>query len=459
MQESPHSLEAEKHFISACLLEGSSTLVEAVSQDLSARMFYLPSHQIIYSRLLSILSAGKVMDLAVLSEELKSAGQLESVGGYPYLMDVSGSVPTNAKAGYFAQKIREMHTLRETIKEAQNLIEICRSGVDDVQESLSKPAERIMSLAAGSAIEREPSFEELVEQAENYRQTLIAEGGKPKGAVINFPWFQMDVALEPMQRGQLVVVGARPSIGKSSFVRQLACHTAMQGMNVYFVTLEVNPVQVVLQMASMMLKIGLKDLPKADVTHQVNFQHALHSMRKLGMHVSRRDRSLAQIIAKAKSIHARTPLSMVCVDYGGLIDDIASANKNDKIVQIGRVTKALKKLAGDIGCVVLLPWQLNRQMANDGNREPRLPDLRDSGDVEQDADKVLFIHRPSDNPVLKRPQPETAPRWEQPLFYQKVIQAKGRDDGTAEHPMFFERALAAFKPVEEIPKASEDLAF
>lgn len=455
----PHSKEAEQFFLSACLIDGASALVDALSQDLTVSMFYFRANQVIYSRLRTMLSSSKTLDLAVLVEELKSAGEFELIGGFPYLMEVSALNPTMAKSGYFAQKIRELHTLRETIREAQALIEICTSGVDDIQEALAKPAERIMSLAAGSAIEREPSFEELIEEADRVRKTMMSEGGRPKGVILNFPWMQMDFAFEPMQRGQLIVVGGRPSTGKSSLARQMAVHTAMQGFNVYFVTLEVNPVQVVLNLAQTLARVGIKELAKVGPSQQESFSQALKGMKKLGFHISRRDRTLAQILAKAKSIHARAPLAMVCVDYGGLIEDIAGAHKNDKIVQIGRVTKALKKLAGDLNCVVLLPWQLNRDSAKDGNRQPQLHELRDSGDLEQDADKVIFVHRPSNNDALKRPQSDTASRYEQPSFYMDLIQAKGRDDGTGKMNMNFERAYASFATLNEAPAPQPDLAF
>lgn len=422
-------------------------MVEALNIDLQPKCFYRPVNQIIFARLIAMLADGKTIDLAVLAEELNSVKQLEAVGGYKYLMEISGSSPTTAKAGYFAQKIKELFTLRETIREATALVETCYEGVEDIQKTLTPAAERLMGLAVGASSDREPTFAELIDKAEEQRVSIITGAGRPKKNVLSFPWAEMDAAFEPMQRGQLVVPGARPSIGKSSLLRQIACYTAMQGHNVYFVTLEVNPVQVVMQMAATLARVGVKELAKVMEEKKEGFRYALHSMKHLGIHLSRRDKTLAQIIAKAKAIHSRTPLSMICVDYGGLIEDIAHAHSKDKITQIGRVTKGLKNLGGDLDAVSVLPWQLNRNSANDGNRVPRLSDLRDSGDVEQDADKVLFIHRPDINRITNNPQPETNNRFTTPLFYQDIIQAKGRDDGTAQIGMYFERSTASFLPI------------
>lgn len=448
----PHSVDAEEYLISCCLLDGAPSVSKAIEKRVSSKTFYFAANQAIWAKIVELFSEGKPVELSTLAQELSVSKQLDVVGGYAYLTQVSQRIPTSAQASYFAEKIVELAELRDALALASSIAESCYeySG-GGLSSAIGSQITQLLSVVAGGSSEAEPSWDELIQEAQKIQVAYCADGGRPKEAVINFPFPEMDEAFEPMQRGQLVILGAAASTGKSSLLRQCAAAAANDGKRVYFVTLEVNPVQVVLQLAATASRVSVRALGRCSPSSAESFGEALKGLKRLGIVISKRDRSLAQILGKAKALHATKPLDMICVDYGGLIEDIANSTKEEKTASIGRVLKALKRLAVDLNCVVCVPWQLNRTSFHE-NREPRLYDLRDSGDVEQDADKVIFIHRPSENPLTKQPQDNTSAKNVTPLFYCDLIQAKGRDDGAGRIGIHFSRAIASFEPITMPPK-------
>lgn len=447
VRPAPHNLQAEEQFLSSCLLDGADALSRALNAGLTPEMFYSPANRRVFEHLVGMLSAGQSIDLAVLAQEMAATKQLEAIGGYAYLTKISALFTTSAQLGYFVTKIRELHTLRETIKEATRLVEQCHECTGDIGEAINGPITRLLALASGSENEAEPKWSGVVDEAEKVLSSILSSGGLPPELIIPFPWPGMNERFNPMQRGQLVVLGARPSIGKSSLARPIALHAARNRHYVYFVTLEVNPAQVPLQMAAALVKQGIRGIAKAHVKDQADLRNALRGLRDLGITISRRDRSIARIIGRARALHARGELDLLVIDHGLLVDEVAMAGKDERIAVISSFTKALKRLATELNVVVLLLWQLNRASAKEGNREPALPDLKDCGSLEEDADKVLFIHRPGEDPLTKRDQSDSSLPEEQPRFYQNIIQAKGRDDGTAGMSFYFERSTASFDPI------------
>ena len=200
-------------------------------------------------------------------------------------------------------------------------------------------------------------------------------------------------------------------------------------------------------MAATLSRFGVRDLASVHAADQQEFRAALHGLKSAGITMSRKDRQLAQIVARCKALHAQGKLDLIVIDHGGLLSDIFAAR--DKVSEVGRVTKTLKHLATELNCVVLLLWQLNRSSVKEANREPVLSDLKDSGSLEEDADKVIFIHSPSEDPLTQRSQSDVSTVTEQPRFFQNVIQAKGRDEGTSLMSFYFDRATASFIPAQK----------
>lgn len=449
MISSQENAEAEEFLLSCCLLDGVTTFGRVLELRISPTMFALPANRLIFSRLIAMHADGKPIELASLTQEMQTAKELETVG-LAYLVQISGRVPTTARVDYFAEKVREAFVLREITSAAERAIDACTNySGQGVAEVLTPIVSQFLALSAGQQSTAEPNWRGVIKQAEAVAQSIINQKGKPAGRVLEFPWHDANSVFEPMQRGQLVIVAARPSVGKSSLLRPIAGHCAAEGKRVYMATLEVKSYQIALQLAATKTRVGVRALGAAHQADQAVFMQTLATFERMDFHVYNADRSVGQIIARAKSLHAQKPVDLILVDYLGLVEDCDRPQRGEtKVSAIGRVTKAFKRLAGELDCVVIVAAQLNRASAED-NREPRLTDLRDSGDIEQDADKVLLIHRPSSDEISGLSQKDTDSKNEVPRFYQKVIQAKGRDDGTGIVGFYFSRATASFEAISK----------
>lgn len=446
LREPPASIEAEQSLLSCALLDGADTLAKCLDAGIKPASFYSQANRDVYDVMLGLYANGHSLDLTLLFEELKKTDKLNAVGGMAYLTQMSGRVPTTAQLPYFIERVFDLAQRRELIRVASHAVELCYDTDGKVGDQLGKPVNDMLTLVAGAEMHHEPEWKDVCDEAAKIAQSVIDHKGKPAHMTIKWPWREMDERFGSMERSQLVIVGARPSIGKSSLLRPIAISCAEQGYPVYYVTLEVNPTQVPLQLAAMKSRIGIRQLPSAHVKDQGDFMKAVRDLRGLGITITRRDRSLAKIVGRARAMSSKRKLGMVVVDYLGLIDDISMAASKEKVATIGMVTKAFKRLAVEEGLVVVLAAQLNRLSAYDGNREPKLSDLRDSGEIEADADSVVLIHRPTEDPN-GQPQPETNDVVSQPRFFQRILLAKGRDSGTSHLDVLFDRATVSFTPI------------
>lgn len=446
----PHSVEAEEQLLSACLLDGADVVARCINARVSPASFYVPSNRVVFAVILDMLAAGKSIEVSTLAEELKTARQLDEVGGFAYLVRISGRVPTTAGASYFIEKIRELASLREIIQECAAAAERCYAYAGEPLPDMIQPTiARLLDAATGAQSTEEPEWDEVLAEAEAEIKSLIETGGLPEGAIIPFPWPRMNERFAPMQRGQLIVIAARPSVGKSSLSRPLLEHSTKLGNRAYFVTLEVNPRKVPMQIAASLSGIGLREVARAHPSDQRAVIEALRALKGRGITISSKDRTIGRIEARTRALHARGEIDILFIDHGGCLQDIASATDGGKKDVIGMVTKRLKALATELNIVVVLLWQLNRESAKGGaNREPTMTDLKDSGSLEEDADKILLIHRPDVDGVTNLPQSLTSEVGDCPRFFQNIIQAKGRDDGTSLLSFYFNRATATFHLAE-----------
>jgi replicative DNA helicase len=440
----PHSVEGEEQLLSACFLDGPDVVARCINAGIEPKTFYVPANRVVFACMLDAIANGKGVEMYIIAEELKATRQLDEIGGYAYLTRISSRIPTTAGAGFFIERVALLHALREIIRLCTGAVENCYGWTGEPMSELLAPIiTRLNALSLGYASEKEQSWDEVIGEAEIELKSLCETGGLPAGAIIPFPWPRMNERFQPMQRGQLVICAGRPSVGKSSLSRPLLDHATKLGNKAYFVTLEVNPRKVPLQIAASLAGVGLREVAMAHVADQRAVIDALRSLKGRGITISSRDRTIARIEARARALHSRGELDIMFIDHGGCVEDIASAIGEKRDV-IGMVTKRLKALATELNIVVVLLWQLNRDSAKNGNREPNMTDLKDSGSLEEDADKILLIHRPDEDGITRHPQQLTSDASECPRFFQNIIQAKGRDDGTTLLSFYFHRATATF---------------
>jgi len=216
----PHSIEAEEYLLSCCLLDGAEVISRCLEARLRPESFYLGTHGLIFERLLELYNRQMPIDVAVLSEELKTTKQLEAVGGYAFLTQVSGRIPTTAQAGYFIEKVRELHLLRELIRSATGAVEECYNFSGGIEEFVDKVEQNLFAVTQNRVSESVKQMKEPTREAMNVITKMMMKKGELTGVSSGFK--DLDALTFGFQRQEMIVLAARPSMGKTSLALNIA---------------------------------------------------------------------------------------------------------------------------------------------------------------------------------------------------------------------------------------------
>ncbi len=446
----PHSSEAEEHVIACALLDGSDTITRAVIEGVRPDSFYFPANKLLWEIVLDIFTSGKTVNLETLAEELKTRRQLEAVGGFAYLMQVTGKVPTTAHAGYFIEKVIEKKALRDAIRTGTLLVEKSyQFSGGNIGEYMAPFVEQMTSIQSGVAKKDETNLQGAADATIKQVEAMM-KGEKPLEETVPWGFSDFDRIFYPMMGGEFIVLAARPSVGKTTLADQIALANTLRDKpnDVAMFSLEVTVDQKPRKFAQIMSGHSWRKLPKAHPKDQAEFLSALVKIKEnKHLHCFYREQTVDGIIARIKVLHQQGKCKLAIIDYLQLLTiNGADKNRNDAI---GDATRRFKLLALDLNIPIIMLCQLNRANERE-NREPRLSDLRDSGNIEQDADRVLFIYRPSVDPLTNMKQDLTDESGD--TFYQDVIQAKGRDVGTFRIGLYFKRSRTTFVSIANVPK-------
>lgn len=442
----PHSIDAEEHLLSCIVMDGAEVIPKCVAAKITPSSFYEPKHGVIYGKALDLFGANKPVDIAVIAEELKTEKMLDYIGGYPFLMQISSKVPTIAQAAYFMEKVSEQALLRSLIVANTSIVEECYAYSGDMSAFVStiqnKFTKTLHSYADDNKVR---NLQQICDKIKANAVDMLA--GKSRGDENDLSWGlnDADKYLKKFRRGELVCLAARPGIGKSSLMRQVVIRNVIRdSKNVCVFTLEVDAEEYVNNTAQALTGVNVRDIKNAFPTDQQAFLKWLDRIGtfKDRLHIHDVNASLAAIIANVRIHHARHPVDMVVIDYLQLINEGQAKGENrDQL--LGRMTRALKLLANELKCVVIILSQLNRSVERD-DRQPHLSDLRESGNIEQDCDRVVFIYRPKTTPegATQDFDDETVR-----FFYCEFLQRKGRNVGENSLGIKFERNCARFIPL------------
>ena len=422
-------------------------MTRAVCAGVRKETFFWPANQVIWEVLLDVFTQKSVVTLEVLAEELTARRLLGDVGGYPYLMQVTGKIPTTAHAGYFIGKILEKKVLRDAIRIGCGMVEKAYSySGDGVGAYLSPCLQELTDLQNGVHAGDEMTIQKAAEDTIKHVEAM-QRGEKVEEKLVSWGFSDFDRIFYPMMPGELVIVAARPSLGKTTLADQIVLANALRnGVHCGYFSLEVTVDQKPRKFAQIMSGHSWRKLPKAHPKDVEEFLFALKDIQaNKFMHCFYREQGLEGICARIRALHQQGKLGLAIIDYLQLMDLGKAGSDEKRNDAIGVATRRLKLLALELGIPIILLSQLNRNSERD-NREPRLSDLRDSGNIEQDADRVLFIYRPAVDPVTGATQNLTDESKD--IFYQEVAQAKGRDVGTFKIGMYFYRGRTTFKQIE-----------
>jgi len=390
----PQSIEAERSILGAILLENS--LLNQAVELLKPDDFYLAKHRLIFEQMLGLSEKSRAIDFLTLTEELENAGHLETVGGRSVVSSLIDGVPKLSNLEYYARIVREKATLRKLIKRGHEIINSCYDQQDDVDQILDTAEKAIFDLAEEKI---RTGFQPISEIAKQALQK-IEIASKRKSMVTGIPtgYTKFDELTSGLQQADLVIIAARPSMGKTAFCLNIATYAAIvDKLKVGLFSLEMSSEQLLLRILcseahidSQKLRTG-KYLSKEEWT---KITRTLGELSKAKIFIDdTAGISLLEMRAKARRLKAEHGLDLLIVDYMQLMSGGRERYENRQ-QEISTISRGLKGLAKEMNIPVVALSQLSRAPEQrTGDHRPQLSDLRESGSIEQDADVVLFIFR------------------------------------------------------------------
>lgn len=380
----PHSMEAEKRVLGACIRDVNA--LRKAQDILEASAFFQPNHQVIFRVLCDMAAAGTAIDLMTLADALEKSGDFEKIGGAYYLMELANSVATTVNVEHHAQIVKEKAIRRQLIRYGYQQIEDAEN--EDLDKLASKAYEQALSIVPPSKIQGFRRIDFFLERSIDQIQERIKRkrSGKPFKDVLTGV-HDFDHRFGGLNRGELIILAARPSEGKTLLASQIALSVARAG-NVGFVSMEMAGEEILCR--SFSTAKGEDDKTTASLILQ-----KANDLQKRNLYF---DDSpgirIDQLAARSERLKIEIgKLDLLVIDYLQLVRIPQSLGRMPTIERVTYISGEVKSLARRLNCPVFLLSQLSRECEKE-NRPPRLSDLRESGAIEQDADMVLFIHRP-----------------------------------------------------------------
>jgi replicative DNA helicase len=388
----PHNLQAEESLLGAMLL--SRDAIAAAVEIVSADDFYKPAHGHIYDAVTSLFAAGEPADPVTVAEELSRAGLLDAIGGPATLVSIQAATPAITSAARYARIVEEHSLLRRLIGVAGEIAELGYDVPDDVAKAVDKAEALVFHVAQRRVTDTMAPMRDLLSASLDRLEQLYERGEAITGIPTGYA--DLDEILSGMQPSNLIVVGARPSMGKTSWALGAATHVAVHaGRPVLIFSLEMSQLEVSQRILSAearvdSTKVRTGRLSQGDWTQ---ISHAVGRLAEAPIFVDdNANVSVMEIRAKARRLKSSTGgLGLVVIDYVQLMTGRSRAENRQ--VEVSEISRSLKILARELECPVVALAQLNRQLEQRADKRPMLADLRESGSLEQDSDVVLFLYR------------------------------------------------------------------
>jgi replicative DNA helicase len=386
----PHSLDAEESLLGAMLL--SRDAIAAAFEVCSAADFYRPAHARIFEAIATLYARGEPADAVTIAEHLRRTGALEDAGGPALLVSLQANTPAVSSAPHYARIVEENALLRRLIGVSQEIAEIGFSLPDDVTGALDRAETLVFDVAQRRTTDSIESLQDLLSKSLDRLEELAGRTESVTGVPTGFD--DLDELLAGLQPSNLVVVGARPSMGKTAFGLGVAAHAALKGEPVLFFSLEMSHLEIAQRVLSAEARVDAARMRNGRL-HDSDFTKISHAIGRLGNAPlfidDNPNLTVMDIRAKARRMKSRGGLSLVVVDYLQLMS--GRQNAENRQVEISEISRGLKILARELEIPVVALSQLSRNLESRTDKRPMLADLRESGAIEQDADVVLFIYR------------------------------------------------------------------
>ncbi len=393
LRKPPQNVEAEKALLGAIILKPD--VLHDVSVTVFPESFYADKHRNIYDAIIKIFAKGDPIDLVSVVTKLKDLGTLDRVGGAAYITELIEMVPAAGNATYYSEQVLNKSILRNLIHAADDIAEIGFGDPESVDEALDQAEKKIFQATqAPSAQKFRPigsALKEAWERFEHLSENQDVRRGVPSG------FTALDNVLSGFQKSDLVILAARPSMGKTTLALDIARNAALTyGSSVGIFSLEMSAQQLVDRMLAAESGVDSWKLRTGRLSNDHEYealQGAMNKLHKAPIHIiDEAAMNIVKMRSAARRLKNEYGLDMLIVDYLQLMSPTLTKGSDSMVQQVTEISRSLKILARELEVPVIALSQLSRAVEQRGGK-PRLSDLRDSGSIEQDADVVMFIHR------------------------------------------------------------------
>jgi replicative DNA helicase len=443
----PQNIEAEESLLS-CLLLDKNAIVKVVD-SLSEKDFYKDAHSLIYQTARELFSRQEPIDILTLSNRLEGKGELAKVGGRTYLAELSNFVATASNVENYSKIIKHKATLRRLQQAASEISDLSFNEEDDVDEILDETEKKIFQISQNYSKNAFVSIDNLLTDAFERIDDLHKQGGKLRGTPTGFT--DLDKLLAGLQKSDLIILAARPSVGKTSFALDIARQVAVNAREVVGIfSLEMSKEQLVDRMLCSQAGVSLWKMRTGNLSDRANdndFARIGEGMGQLSEASIFIDdsasTSIMEIRAKARRLKMDKGLGLIVIDYLQLMEGKGKYGDN-RVQEVAEISRGLKGIARELNVPVIALSQLSRAVEQEKPAIPKLSHLRESGSIEQDADVVMFIYRKAadrgyDFDSLSTEEKNSA----------KIFIAKHRNGPTGSVDLYFDHDTVSFKNMQK----------
>ena len=394
----PQNLDSEQAVLGSILIDRDA-IVE-VADFLHPEDFYRQAHGRIFEAMLGLFEHREPIDVVTVAEALERDGQLETVGGASYLSTLGNDTPTAVHVTQYGRIVERKAVLRRLISAAGKIAAIGYEDGPDIQESIDRSEAELFAVSQRRSGESFSALRTLLHDAYDRLDYLHAHRGEIVGIPSGF--HDLDTLTTGFQASDLIIVAARPSVGKTSLALNIAEHAAVrEGKTVGVFSLEMSKEQLIQRLLSSVANIDSQRM-RSGFLEEMDFARIAPAMQSLSdapMFIDDTPSiSTMELRTKARRLQAERGLDLLIVDYLQLMQATSNSRDSNRVQEVSEISRGLKSLARELKVPVIALSQLSRQPEMRESREPRLSDLRESGAIEQDADLVLFLWRERDKP-------------------------------------------------------------
>jgi len=437
----PHNLEAEQSLLGSILIDKESII--KIADIISGDDFYKPAHQTVYQSMRDLYERREPIDLLSLSGYLTDRSQLEMIGGRSYLASLANMVPTSSHVVMYAEIVQKKATLRRLLNAASDIARLGYQETEEVNQLLDEAESSLFAVSQKYLKRSFTSISDVLTETWDRIDELHRESGKLRGVPTYF--HDLDNILAGLQKSDLVILAARPSVGKTTLALDIARNVATKAKEtVGIFSLEMSKEQLVDRLLCSEAGVDLWKMRTGKLSDQGDnddfskINHAMGVLSEAKIFIDdSANANVMEIRTKARRLQSEHGLGLVVIDYLQLME--GNRSKENRVQEVSDISRNLKALARELNVPVLALSQLSRSVESRETHVPRLADLRESGSIEQDADVVLFIYREA---TYQREMPPDKAN------ITEIIIAKHRNGPTGKIQLFFDENRVTFKNLE-----------